>query len=81
LPGGALEELPGQWRHIIKGPEFTNGAPEAVGSGVSFGLAREISIDNDFIGRPVNLASGYPGSAHPVAFISPKMFPVSKSFR
>jgi len=52
-----------------------------VGSGVSFGLAREISIDNDFIGRPVNLASGYPGSAHPVAFISPKMFPVSKSFR
>lgn len=52
-----LEELPGQWRHIINGPEFTHGAPEAIGSGVSFGLASKISIDNDYIGRPVNLSS------------------------
>lgn len=52
-----LGQLPAVWREIIKGPEFTHGAPEAIGSGVSFGLASKISIDNDYIGRPINLAS------------------------
>lgn len=54
-----LREMPQQWRIITKGPEFTHGAPEGIGSGVSFGLASKISIDNDFLGRPINVASRF----------------------
>jgi class 3 adenylate cyclase len=52
-----LKQMPVTWRHLVRGPEFTHGAPEGIGSGVSFGLASKISIDNDYIGRPINLAS------------------------
>jgi len=52
-----LTQMPMAWRQIIKGPEFSHGAPEALGSGVAFGLASKITIDNDYIGRPINLAS------------------------
>lgn len=52
-----LKTLPMTWQQLIRGPEFTHGAPDGIGSGVSFGLASKISIDNDYIGRPVNLAS------------------------
>lgn len=52
-----LRQLPLTWRALVRGPEFTHGAPEGVAAGVSFGLASKISIDNDYIGRPVNIAS------------------------
>lgn len=52
-----LQVLPAAWKHIIRGPEFSHGAPDGLGSGVSFGLASKITIDNDYIGRPINIAS------------------------
>jgi class 3 adenylate cyclase len=52
-----LRRLPGTWRNLVRGPEFTHGAPEGVAAGASFGLASKISIDNDYIGRPINIAS------------------------
>lgn len=52
-----LRQLPMTWRMLVSGPEFTHGAPEGVASGVAFGLASRISIDKDYIGRPINLAS------------------------
>lgn len=52
-----LKTLPMTWQQLIRGPEFTHGAPDGIGSGVGFGLASKISIDNDYIGRPINLAS------------------------
>lgn len=52
----ALRSLPSSWRQITDGPEFRHGAPDAIGSAICFGLASKISIDNDYIGRPINLA-------------------------
>lgn len=46
-----------RWGEIRRGPHFTHGAPRDIGSGVSFGLASKISVGNDYIGRPVNIAS------------------------
>lgn len=60
-----LTRLPRTWSQIIKGPEFSHGAPVGVASGVSFGLASKISIDNDYIGRPINLASRLCGVCPP----------------
>ncbi len=60
-----LSRLPLTWKQIIQGPEFSHGAPEGIGSGVSFGLASKISIDNDFLGRPINLASRLCSSCPP----------------
>jgi class 3 adenylate cyclase len=52
-----LSLLPRTWRQIATSEEFTLGAPEGIGSGLSFGLASKISIGNDYIGRPINIAS------------------------
>ncbi len=52
-----LTQLPRAWSQISRGPEFSHGAPQELGSGVSFGLASRISIGNDYIGRPINIAS------------------------
>mgnify|MGYP001097277205 CR=1 FL=1 len=60
-----LIQIPIQWKNIIRGPEFSHGAPEGIGAGVSFGLASKISIDNDYIGRPINLASRLCGVCPP----------------
>lgn len=60
-----LREMPMTWRQLIRGPEFTHGAPEGIGSGVSFGLASKISIDDDYIGRPINVASRLCGVCPP----------------
>lgn len=51
-----LARMPSAWQAIVAGPEFSHGAPEGIGSGVSFGLASKITIDNDYIGRPINIA-------------------------
>lgn len=60
-----LTRIPREWGEIVKGAEFSHGAPLGVGSGVSFGLASKISIDNDYIGRPINLASRLCGVCPP----------------
>ena len=60
-----LSEMPLTWRQIVRGPEFSHGAPEGIGSGVSFGLASKVSIDNDYIGRPINIASRLCGICPP----------------
>ncbi|MCD8483680.1 MAG: hypothetical protein LR015_14125 [Verrucomicrobia bacterium] len=60
-----LNRLPVTWRQIISGPEFSHGAPEHIGSGLSFGLASKLSIDQDYIGRPINLASRLCGLCPP----------------
>lgn len=60
-----LTDIPRAWHRITKGPEFSHGAPQGVGSGVSFGLASKISIGNDYIGRPINIASRMCGVCPP----------------
>lgn len=60
-----LRTLPQSWQQITKGPEFSHGAPQGLGSGVGFGLASKISVGNDYIGRPINLASRLCGVCPP----------------
>jgi len=60
-----LSKLPPTWQQIIRGPEFTHGAPPGIGSGVSFGLASKLMIDSDYIGRPINVASRLCGICPP----------------
>lgn len=60
-----LVRLPRAWSQITKGPEFSHGVPQGLGSGVGFGLASKISIGNDYIGRPINLASRLCGACPP----------------
>lgn len=49
--------LNSKWQQIRRNPHFKHGAPEDIGCGLSFGLASKITIENDYIGRPVNLSS------------------------
>ena len=60
-----LIHLAPTWKQITIGPEFSHGAPDGIGAGVCFGLASKISIDNDFLGRPINLASRLCGICPP----------------
>ena len=46
-----------KWRHVRESPHFTHGAPENIGAGISFGLASHLEIGDDYIGRPINIAS------------------------
>ena len=49
--------LNSKWQIIRQSPHFSHGAPEEIGAGISFGLASKLSFDNDYIGRPINIAS------------------------
>jgi class 3 adenylate cyclase len=49
--------LNSNWQIVRQSPHFTHGAPEEIGAGISFGLASKLSFDNDYIGRPINIAS------------------------
>ena len=49
--------LNSRWQIIRRSPHFSHGAPEDIGSGISFGLASKLSFSNDYIGRPINIAS------------------------
>jgi len=60
-----IKMMPFTWRQIIKGPEFSHGAPEGIGCGVSFGLASKLLIDQDYLGRPINIASRLCGVCPP----------------
>jgi class 3 adenylate cyclase len=53
----AALELNKRWKVVKENPHFTHGAPEAIGSGICFGLASQLEICNDYIGRPINIAS------------------------
>lgn len=46
-----------KWATIRKSPRFIHGAPRDVGAGICFGLASLLEIGNDYIGRPINIAS------------------------
>lgn len=52
-----IRSLNQKWTEVRKGPHFTHGAPKDLGTGMSFGLASKISVGDDYIGRPINLAS------------------------
>lgn len=45
------------WQGIRRSPQFTHGAPEEVATGISFGLASKLPGTDDYIGRPINVAS------------------------
>ena len=49
--------LNSNWQILIQSLHFTHGAPEEIGTGISFGLASKLSFDNDYIGRSINIAS------------------------
>ncbi|WP_269540935.1 hypothetical protein [Cerasicoccus fimbriatus] len=52
-----LRELQDQWDIVRRAPQFSHGAPEEVAAGLSFGLASQIPGAEDYIGRPINVAS------------------------
>lgn len=53
----AVQYLPSRWKEVLRSPHFIHGAPEGLGCGLSFGLASKISVGNDYLGRPINIAS------------------------
>lgn len=58
--GVALEaalSLPEKWKLVQQNPHFSHGAPEGIGAGISFGLASHLQVGDDYIGRPINIAS------------------------
>lgn len=61
----AISTLNRNWRRVQRGPHFSHGAPKDVGCGMSFGLASKISVGNDYLGRPINLASRLCSSCPP----------------
>lgn len=46
-----------KWQAVRKKPQFSHGAPESIGVGISFGLGSRIPDVSDYIGRPINIAS------------------------
>ena len=50
-------ELNSNWQIVRQSPHFTHGAPEEIAACIAFGLASKLSFDNDYIGRPINIAS------------------------
>lgn len=53
---GAME-LSSKWNVVRRSPQFSHGAPEEVAIGISFGLASQLPCTEDYIGRPINIAS------------------------
>lgn len=53
----ATLELSNMWKVVIDNPHFSHGAPTQIGAGLCFGLASHLDIGNDYIGRPINIAS------------------------
>jgi class 3 adenylate cyclase len=46
-----------RWAMVKDSPQFTHGAPQDIGAGICFGLASHLEVGNDYIGRPINIAS------------------------
>lgn len=53
----AALEMRNRWRNIKDSSHFSYGAPEGIGAGICFGLASHLEVGDDYIGRPVNVAS------------------------
>ncbi|MGJ8650623.1 MAG: adenylate/guanylate cyclase domain-containing protein [Opitutaceae bacterium] len=53
----AALDLRHRWAMVKDSPHFTHGAPEGIGAGICFGLASHLEVGNDYIGRPINIAS------------------------
>ncbi|MGJ3241841.1 MAG: adenylate/guanylate cyclase domain-containing protein [Opitutales bacterium] len=53
---GCLNLSP-RWETILAHPRFSHGAPREIGVGIAFGLASLMTTGDDFLGRPINLAS------------------------
>ncbi len=49
--------LDGQWQEVRNLPQFSHGAPESIGIGISFGLGSALPHTTDYIGRPINVAA------------------------
>ncbi|TVP79404.1 MAG: adenylate/guanylate cyclase domain-containing protein [Puniceicoccaceae bacterium] len=45
------------WSMVKNSAHFTHGAPQDIGAGICFGLASHLEVGNDYIGRPINIAS------------------------
>lgn len=52
-----VTELSSKWTIVRRSPQFSHGAPEEVAIGISFGLASQLPCTEDYIGRPINIAS------------------------
>ena len=46
-----------RWSAVRGDSHFTHGTPQNIGAGICFGLASHLEIGNDYIGRPINIAS------------------------
>lgn len=46
-----------KWSVVKNSPHFTHGTPQDIGAGICFGLASHLEIGDDYIGRPINIAS------------------------
>jgi hypothetical protein len=53
----AALSLRNRWKRVQDSPHFSHGAPEALGAGICFGLASHLEVGDDYIGRPINIAS------------------------
>ena len=53
----AALDLHNKWKIVMDSPHFTHGAPQDISAGICFGLASHLEIGNDYIGRPINIAS------------------------
>jgi class 3 adenylate cyclase len=54
---GAALSLRQKWSTVKRSPHFTHGTPQDIGAGICFGLASHLEIGDDYIGRPINIAS------------------------
>jgi len=52
-----LSDLNARWQILRQSPQFSHGTPKDIGIGISFGLASMLTVDQDYIGRPINIAS------------------------
>jgi len=53
----AAISLRNQWTQVQGSPHFSHGAPKSLGAGICFGLASHLEVGDDYIGRPINIAS------------------------
>ncbi len=52
-----VKSLNQKWAEVRRGPHFSHGAPKDIGCGMCFGLASRITVGDDYLGRPINIAS------------------------
>ncbi|MFW5883798.1 MAG: adenylate/guanylate cyclase domain-containing protein [Verrucomicrobiota bacterium] len=50
-------EMDKRWSKVRMAPHFSHGSPSDIGIGIAFGLASLLPFGDDYIGRPINVAS------------------------